>query len=223
MDNGRRTLPASESGADLEARPRMGYALLDQCGSFRSTLLECDHVLQKLSHPPAWSIVDELSKTKDQSIIDQAQYSQPLCTALQISLVMLLRSWGIQPTAVVGHSSGEIGAAFAAGMLSLRSAIIIAYYRGLVLADSSPIARPAKCQGSMCAVDIGGDECDSVLKDYEGHVQLAAVNSEQSRTLSGDRDAIEAIVDLFQKRGRFCRRLKVDKGTFSSMLMVWIR
>ena len=75
----------------------------------------------------------------------------------------------------------------------------------------------------MCAVDIDGDECDSVLKDYEGQVQLAAVNSEQSRTLSGDRDTIEAIVDLFQKRGRFCRRLKVDKGTFSSMLMLWIR
>ena len=200
----------------------MGCALLDQCGSFRSTLLECDHVLQKLSHPPAWSIVDELSKTKDQSNIDQAQYSQPICTALQIGLVILLRTWGIQGTAVVGHSSGEIGAAFAAGMLSLRNAIVIAYYRGLVLADSSLIPPNAKCPGAMCAVDIGGDECDSVLKDHEGHVQLAAVNSEQSRTLSGDRDAIEAIIDLFQKRGRFCRRLKVDRGTFSSMLMVWI-
>ena len=201
----------------------MGCALLDQCGSFRSALLECDHVLQKLSLPPAWSIVDELSKTRDQSNIDQAQYSQPLCTALQIGLVKLLRSWGIQISAVVGHSSGEIGAAFAAGMLSSRSAIIIAYYRGLALADSSPTSRTAKCQGSMCAVDIGGDECDSVLKEYQGHVQLAAVNSEQIRTLSGDRDAIEAIVDLCQKRGRFCRRLKVDKGTFSSMLLVWIR
>ena len=202
----------------------MGCALLDQCASFRSALLECDHVLQKLSHPPAWSIVDELSKARDQSHIDQAQYSQPLCTALQIGLVMLLRSWDIQISAVVGHSSGEIGAAFAAGMLSLRSAIIIAYYRGLVLADSSPISRTAKFQkGSMCAVDTGGDECDSVLKEYEGHVQLAAVNSEQSRTLSGDRDAIEAIVDQFQKCGRYCRRLKVDRGTFSSMLMVWIR
>ncbi|KAI4220335.1 MAG: hypothetical protein LQ349_008111, partial [Xanthoria aureola] len=141
-----------------------------------------------------------------------AQYSQPLCTALQIGLVILLKSWGIQITAVVGHSSGEIGAAFAAGMLSWRNAIIVAYYRGLVLADASPIPRRAKCQGSMCAVDIDGDECDSVLKEYEGQVQLAAVNSEQSRTLSGDRDAIEAIVDLFQKRGRFCRRLKVDRA-----------
>ncbi|KAL8647622.1 MAG: hypothetical protein Q9226_006354, partial [Calogaya cf. arnoldii] len=189
----------------------MGYVLLDQCPSFKFTLLECDHALQELPHPPAWSILDELSKTRDHSNVDKAEYSQPLCTALQIGLVLLLRSWGVPITAVVGHSSGEIAAAFAAGMISLRDAIVIAYYRGLVLTEPSRIPSTIEPRGAMCAVDMGENECNSILKKHSGHVQLAAVNSEQSRTLSGDRDAIEAIVDLCKKRGSFCRRLNVDK------------
>ncbi|KAL9030033.1 MAG: hypothetical protein Q9180_006954 [Flavoplaca navasiana] len=189
----------------------MGCSLLDQNPLFSSTLLKCNRVLQELPHPPAWSILDELSKTKDQSNIDQAQYSQPLCTALQIGLVTLLRSWGLQIAAVVGHSSGEIGAAFAAGLISLRDAIVIAYYRGLVLAGSSHNSCTTEPEGAMCAVDMSGNECKSLLKDHNGRVQVAAENSAQSRTLSGNFDAIEEIVDICNKRGSFCRRLKVDK------------
>lgn len=199
--------------ADIAGRPRMGCSLLDQNPLFRSTLLECDSVLQELPHPPAWSIVNELSKTSDQSNIDQAQYSQPLCTALQIGLVVLLRSWGLRVYAVVGHSSGEIGAAFAAGMISLRDAIVIAYYRGLVLAGSSHRSCTTEPEGAMCVVDMSEDECKSLLNDHDGRVQVAAENSAQSRTLSGNFDAIDEIVNLCNKRGSFCRRLKVDKGT----------
>lgn len=198
--------------ADLAARPRMGCSLLDQSSLFRSTLLECGHVLQQLPHPPTWSIVDELSQTRNQSNIDQAQYSQPLCTALQIGLVTLLRSWGFQIAAVVGHSSGEIGAAFAAGMISLRDATVIAYYRGLVLAESSHNSSTTESEGAMCAIHMSEDECKSLLKDHNGRVQVAAENSAQSRTLSGNCYEINEIVVLCNTRGSFCRRLKVDKG-----------
>ncbi|KAL8979635.1 MAG: hypothetical protein Q9205_005077, partial [Flavoplaca limonia] len=205
--------------SDLAPRPRMGCSLLDQNPLFRSTLLECNRVLQELPYPPAWSILDELSKTRDQSNIDQAQYSQPLCTALQIGLVMLLKSWGLQIAAVVGHSSGEIGAAFAAGMISLRDAIVIAYYRGLVLAGSSHSLCTTQPEGAMCAVDMSGDECKSLLKDHNGRVQVAAENSAQSRTLSGNCDAIDEIIDFCNKRGSFCRRLKVDKAYHSHHML----
>ncbi len=56
-----------------------------------------------------WSLVDELFATVEQSNVDSPRYSQPLCTALQIALVDLLKSWAIFPKSVVGHSSGEIG------------------------------------------------------------------------------------------------------------------
>ena len=62
--------------------------------------------------------------------INLPQFSQPLCTALQIALVELLKSFHIAPVAVVGHSSGEIAAAYAIGALSLESACRISYHRG---------------------------------------------------------------------------------------------
>ena len=126
---------------------------------------------------------------------------------------MLLRSWGLRVDAVVGHSSGEIVAAFAAGTISLRDAIVIAYYRGLVLVGSSHDSCTTEPEGAMCAVDMSEDECKSLLNDHNGRVQVAAENSARSRTLSGDFDAIEEIIKLCNKRGSFCRRLKVDKGT----------
>ncbi|KAL9601094.1 MAG: hypothetical protein Q9179_002982 [Wetmoreana sp. 5 TL-2023] len=115
---------------------QMGCGLMNLSPLLRSILQTCEDILRELPDGPSWSIIDELSKEFDRSDINDARFSQPLCTALQVGIVSLLRSWGIRPNAVVGHSSGEIAAAFAAGMISLRSAIITAYYRGLVLASS---------------------------------------------------------------------------------------
>lgn len=213
-------LRRSKHKVDPLIRARMGYSLLDKSPLFRMALQACDDTLQGLPHPPAWSIFEELSKTRGNSNVNEAQYSQPLCTALQIGLVALLQSWGIRPTAVAGHSSGEIGAAYAAGMISLETAITVAYYRGYVLVDSSDTSSPKDPQGSMCAVNMSEDECSSILKKFDGHVQLAAVNSPQNCTLSGDRESIQQIVDTCAEQGRFCRRLKVDKGASPDPLMI---
>lgn len=82
---------------------------------------------------PSWSIISELLETKESSRLDQAEVSQPLCTALQIMLVIILRNANVTFDAVVGHSSGEVGAAYAAGIISASDAIRMAYYRGLHL------------------------------------------------------------------------------------------
>ncbi|KAL8799576.1 MAG: hypothetical protein Q9182_005787 [Xanthomendoza sp. 2 TL-2023] len=194
---------------------RMGCCLLNHSPLFKDILRECDKTLQGLPEPPSWSIIDVLCMTQQHSCVHDAQYSQPLCTALQIGIVCLLHSWGIRPTAVVGHSSGEIGAAYAAGMISLESAITIAYYRGYVLSGSLDIPSSSTANGSMCAVSMHEDECKSFLGSFHGQLQLAAVNSPQSCTLSGDQEAVQKIVDLCTEQGRFCRKLKVDKGMFS--------
>ena len=80
---------------------------------------------------PTWSLMEELKKEPSSSRIGEATISQPLCTAVQIRQVELLRVAGIKFYAVVGHSSGEIAAAYAAGYLSAEDAICVAYYRGL--------------------------------------------------------------------------------------------
>ena len=74
---------------------------------FRETVEEADSYLAGLGAD--WSVINELKATEEDSKINQAAFSQPLCAVLQISLVNLLNHWGLQPTAVVGHSSGEIG------------------------------------------------------------------------------------------------------------------
>ena len=112
----------------------MGKSLIEQSLIFQGVLLECERILANLSDKPTWSIIEELLKANNESNVYKSEYSQPLCTALQIGLTELWRSWGLVPKVVVGHSSGEIGAAYAAGFISLQDAIVIAYYRGLVLA-----------------------------------------------------------------------------------------
>ena len=89
----------------------MGRQLIEQSRLFKQTLERCDTSLQRLPDSPDWSCVDELCKPADNSRLLQSRFSQPICAALQLGIVELLRAWGISPSAVVGHSSGEIVAA----------------------------------------------------------------------------------------------------------------
>ncbi|KAL8829024.1 MAG: hypothetical protein Q9170_006352, partial [Blastenia crenularia] len=167
---------------------RMGNALIGQSPVFRSVLQECDAILRALPDGPSWSIIEELSKGKDESNIDKAEYSQPLCTALQIAIVSLLRSWNTTPDLIVGHSSGEICAAFAAGMITMRDAIVAAYYRGYVFARSSLSTPEKEAKGSMCAVGMGEEQCLDLLHGLGDRVQLAAHLLEEARVSHSNED-----------------------------------
>lgn len=92
-----------------------------------------------------WSVFDELLKSEEDSKIDEPYIAQTLCTVLQVALVDLLSSWGITPTYVAGHSTGEVAAAYCAGALDQRSAWKVSYYRGMLS------SRPASTKGSMLA------------------------------------------------------------------------
>ena len=193
----------------------MGKGLLTQSTIFRDILLECEHELESLPDKPAWSIVKELSKARDVSNIYESEFSQPLCTALQLGLAALWKSWGLVPSAVVGHSSGEIAAAYAAGLLSLRDAIVTAYYRGFYLNRGCKVSKPG-AKGGMCAIGLGEDEARSILSGYGDRVQVGAINSPESCTLTGDLEAIEEIVGSCAKNGIFCRELRVDMAYHSN-------
>jgi acyl transferase domain-containing protein len=82
-----------------------------------------------LPSPPEWSLLEELKVERSVEALRQPEFSQPLVTALQIALLRVLEEWGISPDAVVGHSSGEIAAAYAANLLSSSDAIKVAYYQ----------------------------------------------------------------------------------------------
>ncbi|EKG19785.1 Beta-ketoacyl synthase [Macrophomina phaseolina MS6] len=187
----------------------MGRELLDKSPLFQQTLERCDAVLQTLPDRPDWTCARELRKSADKSRVAQSIISQPLCAAVQLALVDHLRAWGIVPTAVVGHSSGEIAAAYAAGILSFENAIICAFYRGLYMSQSSDK------RGAMIAVGMSEAEGRAELQAYQGRVALAAVNSPSSLTLSGDEDAVLALKEKLEDRRVFVRQLRVEQAFHS--------
>lgn len=90
---------------------KMGADLLHNNAIFRASIHSMDEVLAACSNPPNWSLYEELLLEAQSTNLALSEYSQPCCTAVQVALVDVLISWGVKPTAVVGHSSGEIGAA----------------------------------------------------------------------------------------------------------------
>ncbi|VUC30980.1 unnamed protein product [Clonostachys rosea] len=187
----------------------MGRELLQKLPLFRQTIERCDQILSELPDRPAWTCIAELTKSKEDTRLGESLISQPLCAALQLGIIEVLRAWGITPRAVVGHSSGEIVAAYAAGILSFRSTIICAYYRGLYMSYGTSE------RGAMLAVGMTQAEGLSALQPFKGRVALAAVNSPTSLTLSGDVDAVMELKSELDSRGVFNRRLRVEQAFHS--------
>ncbi|KAL8999566.1 MAG: hypothetical protein Q9169_001655 [Polycauliona sp. 2 TL-2023] len=177
---------------------------LQRYREFAETILAAEQLLLVLG--AKWSLSEELGKGELKSRIDDAEISQPACTAIQLALVALLRSWGVLPAVVVGHSSGEIAAAFTAGFVSFEAAVAIAYFRGIaakeILADQGG-------KGAMLAVGTSAEEAQKLFVSSKGYAVVAAVNSPSSVTISGDIASIQHIHEQAEKQGLFVRRLKV--------------
>lgn len=196
----------------------MGRSLIEKSPLFLHTLQKCDRILQGLTeHRPSWSVVEELLRNKDDTNLAQTEYSQPICTALQLALIKLLSSWGIQPSSVVGHSSGELAATYASGILSFENALIAAYYRGVHMGSGA--ASPDSTPGAMMAVGMTEAEVTSEVESYTGRIAIAAMNSPSSFTLSGDSDAIQELHDKLSERKVFARRLQVAQAFHSHHML----
>lgn len=189
----------------------MGRELLEKSTIFRQTIERCDAVLCKLPDRPQWTCMEELQKSASDTRLGESLISQPVCAALQLAIVTLLKAWGIVPAAVVGHSSGEIVASYAAGILSFENTIICAYYRGLYMSHGNE----SSIRGAMMAVGMSEDDCLVALERFKGRVALAAVNSQNSLTLSGDEDAIMELKEDLDRQGVFNRRLRVEQAFHS--------
>ncbi|EFQ96902.1 fatty acid synthase S-acetyltransferase [Nannizzia gypsea CBS 118893] len=186
--------------------PGMGKQLLLELDTFRSDIKAMDRALRMLKNPPSWNIEEELLKTGNPTRADEPEFAQTLCTAVQIGLSNLLKRWGIISAGVIGHSSGEIAAAYSAGAITMESAIIISYYRGQ--AAKSISMDKSKVQGGMAAVGLGPEKVKRYLTDG---VVVACENSPQSVTLSGDSDKLDMVLSDIQSANKdvFCRRLRV--------------
>ncbi|KAL8793204.1 MAG: hypothetical protein Q9195_004234 [Heterodermia aff. obscurata] len=187
---------------------QMGRELMVDFPSFLYNIQSMDKILRNLHEDaPLWSIEEILFSSDDKAKLSRAELSQPLCTALQIAIVDLLASWGVTPSAVVGHSSGEIAAAYAAGSLSKEGALIAAYYRGFVCQGFSKT-------GGMAAVGLGKAE---ILPFIVPEVSIACENSSSSITVSGKSEALEQVMSAIKSQHDqvFMRKLQVDMAYHS--------
>lgn len=191
--------------------PQMGLTLIEKHPSFRATIQALDAYLICLQDAPPWTIEQTLRAPAAESDVSHSSRSQAICTAIQLALVDLLRQWRVVPQLVVGHSSGEIAAAYAAGHLTLKEAIAVAYYRGLVVTRST-------FKGAMMAISMGEHEADAeIISARLGNdIRVACKNSPQSSTLSGSGEAIESMLERLTSRKAFARKLRTSGIAYHS-------
>lgn len=194
---------------------RMGAEALTTFPRFAETVSALDRVLHLIEPRPAWSLREVLEAPAASSRVGDPEIAQPVCTAVQIAIVDLFASWGIEPTVTVGHSSGEIAAAYAAGRLSAPEAMLAAYFRGYAVARAAPA-------GAMLAVGLAADQVPEYLAklpvDTAARLTIACENSPASVTMSGDDADVQALKRVLDDSGVFARALKTGKAYHSSQM-----
>jgi amino acid adenylation domain-containing protein len=183
----------------------MGRELLEEEPIFRESMTECD---QAIRTEAGWSVLEELAAPAESSRLHDVAVVQPVLFSMGVSLAALWRSWGVEPSAVIGHSQGEVAAAYVAGALTLSEAVRVVCRRSRLLKRLSG-------QGAMAVVQLPAGEVEAALAGHERDVSVAAVNSRRSTLLSGEPVALGAVLKGFEDRGVFCKRVQVDYASHS--------
>lgn len=183
----------------------MGCQLLEQEPVFRETIERCDQALRQHVN---WSLLDVLVQDEKAGQLEEIDVIQPVLFAIQAGLAAYWISKGIHPDVVVGHSMGEVAAAYVAGILSLEDAIRIISQRSLLLKGLSG-------KGAMAVVGLTVEEAQAQLSGHEASLSIAVSNSPTSTVISGDAAELKRFVAALEARGIFCRWIKVDVASHS--------
>jgi acyl transferase domain-containing protein/NADPH:quinone reductase-like Zn-dependent oxidoreductase/acyl carrier protein len=187
--------------------PGMGADLLRTEPVFRQTIRSVDRALEPLL---GWSVTQAMS-AGDPERLKSTAVAQPLLFAYQLGVVALLRSHGVRPEAVVGHSVGEIAAAHTAGALDLAAA-------AQVVAARSRAQELSAGAGRMAAVGLSEEDVAAELAAFGHRLELAGVNSRTDTTVAGPAEDVASLCEALQDRGVFARELDLDYAFHSSAM-----
>lgn len=189
----------------------MGQALYQSNSCFRVAFDEVTSLLNKLSNE--YSLKDELLRKPDDSQLERTEVAQPLLFAIQVGVVQYLEQKGITPSAVVGHSVGEVAAAWAAGALPLKQAVNVIHYR-------SQAQGLTKGTGRMAAVGLGCDALTELLLKLElqERIEIAGDNSPNNTTVAGQLDDLLILQEAVEKQEHFYRLLDLDYAFHSAAM-----
>jgi acyl transferase domain-containing protein/NADPH:quinone reductase-like Zn-dependent oxidoreductase len=189
--------------------PGMARRLFESESQFRQALEECDRLLAPLLPKPLLEVM--FAEGDAAELLNDTACTQPALFAVEYALAQLWRSWGVEPTAVMGHSVGEYVAACLAGVLSLEDGLRLIVERGRLM---SALPR----DGSMAVVFAGEARLRAALAGHEAEVSIAAVNGPQNTVISGRTGTVETLLRQLAVEGVEAQRLNVSHA-FHSPLM----
>src|SRR5262249_54546913 len=149
---------------------------------FRQAIEQCDRALRS---EVEWSLVQVLRDPQLSARLEEIDVLQPVLFSIQVALSALWKSWGIVPDAVVGHSMGEVAAAYIAGALTLDDAVRIIARRSRLLRTLPP------SQGAMAQVELSLEAAQELIEPYADRLSVAVSNGPRATVLSGDASVLE--------------------------------
>lgn len=195
----------------------MGYQLYQTQPTFRTVLDRCAEILQPYLEKPLLEILygdrgqEAGDKEQKPDLLDRTAYTQPALFALEYALAQLWMSWGIVPSAVLGHSVGEYVAACLAGVFSLEDGLKLIARRAKLMQSLPDI-------GQMVVVLADAATVETAIQPYTEKVAIAAINGSRNTVISGEKEAIKTVIFDLKKQGIKTIKLKVSHA-FHSPLM----
>ncbi|OCB32223.1 polyketide synthase [Mycobacterium malmoense] len=183
----------------------MGIELLETAPAFAQQIDACAEAFTEFVD---WSLIDVLRGAPDAPGLDRVDVVQPVLFAVMVSLAELWKSIGVSPDAVIGHSQGEIAAAYVAGALSLRDAVRVVTLR-------SKLLRALAHSGGMLSIACSTERARELLAPYGNRVSIAAVNGRSAVVVSGEVAALEELVGFCADLELRTRRIDVDYASHS--------
>ncbi|KJY25621.1 type I polyketide synthase, partial [Streptomyces sp. NRRL S-495] len=196
-------------GAQWDA---MARELLDTAPVFAAKIEEAE---KALAPHVDWSLDAVLRGREGAPGLDRVDVVQPALFAVMVSLAALWEAAGVRPDAVIGHSQGEIAAAHVAGALSLEDAAAVVALRSQAIAGLGLTGR-----GGMAAVPLPVAEVEAAIAALPDPALLgvAAVNGPTSTVVSGEREAVEALVERYRSEGVRAKLVPVDYASHSAQM-----
>jgi len=179
----------------------MGRELMRHEPVFRRAFERCAAAMKPWAR---FSLLEELGRGEETSQMHRTEIAQPAIFAMQVALAELWNSWGVQPSAIIGHSVGEIAAACVAGVFSIEEGARIIVHRARFM-DAC-----ARGEGTMLAVGLGEEEARALIARHDRTVTISAYNGPRSLTLAGPRVSLEAMLTELEPQGVFARLVRVD-------------
>jgi acyl transferase domain-containing protein len=190
----------------------MGRTLYETEPVFRAALDECADGLRKhLDHPLPEILGYTNAGALSASFLDETSFAQPALFAFEYALACLWRSWGIEPSAIVGHSLGEYVGACVAGVFSLTDALRL-------VAARSRLMQGLPQKGAMAAVFASNDVVSARIADYPNRVSVAAINSPRNTVISGIAEDVNAVLEALRRQGFHAKPLAVSHAFHSSLI-----